>query len=373
MEGGRLVGSPGSFGCAFTPPLLCLDGQDKKKQRKVGKITEKKYGLKEIAAATRLRHLPLAPNYFYLTDPEFCKPLPADAQTDPDFERCYQSGIYKKKEKDIIQIFMPLGGKNLFSADTHPSRFDFYSFMRHLLEAGASLCIAGVIHFDIHPANILLDGRNVPRLIDFGLSFLSDTISDDTWLNLYRVLAEKPLGEVIANAEAPELFIINRQIDEMPVAEAIQIEVGRLPIVRDMNNLLSVSKDECVLDFLEFWRRSKSAQQRDWTLFWKLYWPAFDAWSIGALLLNLLRKQRSMLGFDSGLWNERKMAVENTLRGLLDFDVRRRLDCVEALSVYDPENAWLKRFGATWLKRKNEQRAVVGVLSGGDPLPEASL
>ena len=190
MEGGRLLGS-GSYGCAFTPPLIC---KDKKKRNGVGKITDKVDGEQEIHVANVLRNVPLVRNYFLLPEPESC--VPATEQRDPEFKDChplFRENEYKIPLSQTIQIFEPFGGVLPFysimnSGELHPSKFDFYGFMRHMLEAGSTLLVGGVSHFDLHPGNILLDRKGVARILDFGMAFSSKDINKDLVDNRWKVL-----------------------------------------------------------------------------------------------------------------------------------------------------------------------------------------
>jgi hypothetical protein len=60
--------------------------------------------------------------------------------------------------------------------------------------------------------------------------------------------------------------------------------------------------------------------------------------------------------FTQGEWVSRKAPVLAALHGLLHPNPHERLDCIEALSIYDPGNNWLKRFGAKWLALRAKQR-----------------
>jgi hypothetical protein len=76
MEGGRFLGS-GTYGCAFTPPLLCKSDV-KKEFGKVGKITLDVLAQQEVLIGKLIRRAPLARNYFLLPEPEACTLAPEE-------------------------------------------------------------------------------------------------------------------------------------------------------------------------------------------------------------------------------------------------------------------------------------------------------
>jgi hypothetical protein len=60
--------------------------------------------------------------------------------------------------------------------------------------------------------------------------------------------------------------------------------------------------------------------------------------------------------FANGEYKTKSNAVLATLRGMLAPNPKDRLDCVEALALFDPGNAWLARFGKKWLDARKQQR-----------------
>ena len=91
----------------------------------------------------------------------------------------------------------------------------------------------------------------------------------------------------------------------------------------------------------------------DWLAFWKLYWPTFDSWSIGVCILETLQPLLFRLEFvDSAQWKQRGSNIKSILRGMVEPNPRKRLDCVEALKLYDPDNAWFETYGASWLEQR---------------------
>lgn len=367
MEGGRFLGS-GSFGCAFTPPLAC---KSKKKQKRdsVGKITLSTAVRQEIEIANRIRQFPMAKNYFILPEPESCELAPRESQTDPGLSQCLpliRKDSRRLQYKDMKQIFMPFGGtKILFdyftNTDLHPNRFDYFGFVQHLLEAGTLLLLSRVSHFDLHPGNLIFDQNKTVRILDFGISFVGDTITEATIegraRNVKFGFEPDAAYSEIHNSEPPELTVMNAVLNGgFSVREAIDLTLYGKRIFRSMETILSYPTSISHQQLTTFWEESEFAKKKDEVAFWKTYWPGYDAWSIGCILLEVLQKLIVWPSFTSGEYAKRRTILGTCLRGLLNPNPKKRLDCAEVLSLYDPTNPILERYGQHWLQTRKQQR-----------------
>lgn len=366
MEGGRFLGS-GTYGCAFTPPLLC----DTRKQQsgKVGKITLERFADQEIQVANRIRRIPLARNYFLLPEPESCDLKAEEQQKDPGIQECRDDFASHEDELELSemkQIVMPFGGTTPFyelfrKQSLHPKQFDFLHFIRHMLEAGSILLLSGVCHFDIHPGNMLIDNHKVVRILDFGLSFptssISQTTLDGRWKRLRFGYEENAGHPANHNSEPPEITVMNAiRRNEFSVEKAVSLTILGKQVFGDMEKYLGISKESSRDDLIQFWTTSDLAKKRDFVKLWKIYWPGFDAWSVGCILIETLTNLVLLPEFIKGPFATKKTSVLATLRGLLDPNPRDRLDCIEALALFDPGNPWLNRFGQKWLAARRAQR-----------------
>ena len=366
MEGGRLLGQ-GSYGCAFTPPLLCKS-KKASKWKGVGKITEKGDALHEIKIANHLRKVPLVKNYILLPDPEYCEPAPLKEQTDKEIKDCEatsRQNSYKVQWTHSKQLFLPFGGTKplgnmIMESNIHPKYFDFFQFMRHILEAGSLLIVSGICHYDLHPNNFIQDPYGVVRILDLGQAFEVQEIDDETvgsrWKQLMFGFEKDAPNPMVTNAEAPEITIINATRNQYEEDLAIENVVQGKAIFRDIEKILGVPRQTNIRELKRFFTSSEAVTNDDWVQFYKLYWTGFDAWSIGSLLLNILKYQMSWTEFLQGEWQQKRMMVELTLKGLLHANPRKRLDCVEALFLFDPNNSWIKQFGKAWLVKRQAMR-----------------
>jgi serine/threonine protein kinase len=369
MEGGRLLGS-GTYGCAFTPPLLCKR-DSKRDYGKVGKITPDILAKQEILVANRIRKIPLSKNYFLLPEPELCELAPESKQKDPGLAECKEGFEKQDSELDLgemRQIIEPFGGTTPFyifhqSLIKNPTALDFVSFMRHMLEAGSTLLLAKVCHFDLHPGNLLVDKNKTVRILDFGLSFPTDTIGDTVvdgrWKRLRFGFEADAAHPSIHNSEPPELTVMNAiHNNEYTVEMGCKLTILGKPIFKDIETMLGKSREENYREMLEFWRTSTFARKRNYVQLWKTYWPGFDSWSIASILLWTLQSLLYSSSFMMSDTAKKFKIIQTVLLHMLDPNLRERFDCIEALSLFDPGNPWLNRFGQKWLESRRQQRGI---------------
>jgi serine/threonine protein kinase len=358
MRGGKVIGQ-GTYGCAVSPPMLCR-GQSRNEyretpQQKVGKLTSDMDAENELLISKVLRKSSLWKHYFVLPELETCEPANEGSQ---DWEACR---ITKKEDsQQLRQVISDFGGRSFSSlgtADLRPGSFDFFFFMKHLLEGGALLLSLGVVHFDLHRSNVLIDEHGVPRFLDFGMSFVGTQITEDTLSNRWKQYDPK------FDSESPEITIITGLRNKKSLAEAIDECIYEKPIFQTVEDVLDIThpqlKDQMTVFLGEDGvqeSKSKTFKKQDWLAFWKVYWPGFDSFSLGALLLNVLKIQLTFNSFvESADWKEKEAIITFILTKMTNPDPSERYDCVEALALYDPANVVLKN-SRSWLEARMKQR-----------------
>lgn len=344
LQGGRLLGS-GTYGCVFDPPLSC-EGKAVDRHH-LGKITgEVDYQI-EALAAERLGKLNVP---FFLVADKGSACRPASKQKEKDLRKC--KILESADLKGLVQFTMPQGGKDLYHRIVDNEIRDFESVLLQLLEAGAYLIAAKFVHYDISTSNVVLNQKGQLALIDFGMSFAADQINEKTLSLRWKVYNTE------YDAQPPEMDVITGMTSgEMSFQDSLAAYMKEKPALRLAETLLGLSRKKQEAELRQFCLSSRAFSKRDWLQIWRLYWPTFDSWSIGVVLLNILRILLFKPTFgQSKFWTSKGKLVKSILRGLLQANPRKRLDCVEALKIYDPENAFFEKYGNSWVESRASQR-----------------
>jgi serine/threonine protein kinase len=372
MVGGRMIGR-GNYGCIFDPPLLCRGDKAPKggmKKGKLGKLTAMTDIKSEFLAATRFRNKPEARKYFILPEIQtLCKEgihgepsINIDSQKEPDLGKC--NDIIKEEGiENMLHYQLEYGGKTLQdkmeNIQLAVKEFPFFKFMGNILEIGAYLVLNGLVHNDLHSANILLNKEYYPRLIDFGRCYAANEITKDVLDNL--AADYRPSG-------GPENVELGQITPECSTQDGLSQGYAFEIIVEDLYNkkpgllyaerLFGQSRQQQLNEFQSFWKTSKCVNQKDFVKFWNLYWPTVDAWAIGHCLASILKKfSMSNTFMTAPAWKKKFSIIKTVITGLLRASPRNRIDCVEALAIYDPMNAVvLSPSGKAWLMKKQARK-----------------
>lgn len=348
MFGGKLIGQ-GTYGCAVMPPLLCKGrARAEQNESKVGKITIEGDAKTELHISKILRESKLWKHYFILPELSSCEPVPK--QRSEDWDDCRITQEVPKNE--LLQIVSSYGGQSfssLGSINLHPRRFHYLQFFQHLLEAAALMTLKGVVHYDLHRANILVDRYGVPRLLDFGMAFSADELDYEIIDNRWKMYDPK------YDSEPPEVTVATGLRKGVAFDTVTHAAIFEKPVFKNYEVIFSESRDVLVSSLQSFCTKSKSFRRKDWLTVYKTYWPGFDAFALGAVLLNVLRTQLTWPEFvNSPSWQQKGDVVLDILKRILNPNPSLRYDCVEALALYDPQNAVLKNSEAWLAARKRE-------------------
>ena len=350
MIGGRIRGQ-GTYGCIFQPALECRGKKMKHlNSTMVGKITSKKDAKNELEIAEVLRKLPDSSNYVILTEAMKC--VPKEKQIDPDVSQCK---ITKEMEMDeMVQVIMPWGGYPLTRINLDPYVFDYFKFIEELLACGTFLVLNDLCHFDIFANNMLFDTYNKPKLIDFGFTFQPSKFTIKQLANRWRQLLASH------DTETPEVTLMIGAHDNMSIEQIIRDLEKEKPAVQRLASLCNVNPVHWGGELYQWSLDSQSFQQHDWVSCWKVYWPGFDAWSIGAVLLEILEIEMSFPAFvKSKSWIEKGPLVKNVLKGLCRAHPAFRIDAAEALSLLtDGKHPLISSgsAGSDWILDKQKTR-----------------
>jgi serine/threonine protein kinase len=257
------------------------------------------------------------------------------------------------KENQLRQLVSEFGGKSFASLsglNLRPGTFDFFRFMRHTLEGCALLALNNVVHYDLHRSNILVDALRVPRLIDFGMSFDSTNIDTTVLKNRWKEYDPK------YDSEPPEITVITGIRKGMNLQAVAKDAVYGKPVFKVYELIFGISREDVVKDLMAFLKDSKSFEKGDWVLFFQIYWPGFDSFALGAVLLHVLQTQLTWPSFvESEQWKNHGEITFKVLKEMLNVNPSERYDCVEALALMFPDSVVLKN-SDSWLAARKIQR-----------------
>jgi len=343
QEGGKIIGQ-GSYGCVFSSPLLCKNKAAIAKGHRLGKVSKVDDIKNEVQAAIDLKGKPYSELFILPDTNSICVPAPFDQQVEPDIDKC--EPFERIDPKQLLQYEMPFGGQTIRIVSSTPqASFSFVTFMGQLLEVGAALIVNRYVHNDFHTKNVLLD-KGAMHLIDFGKSFsvtrITNEMLDERWTSYGPEFAY----------EAPDMSLVIALHEKVDLEKCIKDMHDTKTSMISMERVLGVSRKDQLLELIKFWNSSKAAQKNDWVAYWKSYWPTIDAWAIGAILIDILKSRLSSPEFVQGGWAKHQEVIEGVIKGLLHSSPRKRLDCLEALALFNPMHPLVTGLGAKWLAAK---------------------
>ena len=371
QEGGRMIDS-GGYGCIFDPPLLCeTPAQNRRASRglrghRIGKISEPEDTRAEQKAAVALRNVPNAKDYFVLIYPNsICSMAPPTKQKEGQgIQTC---GVFQKKGyRGLLHYQMPWGGitiRSVFQASREKQQapFQLHAVVERLLEIGATLVLHSIVHYDIHMGNILFDEKTLlPKMIDFGFAFHADDINrgffDTRWKEY----------DAAHPVEPPEITIFTGIRKGLSTKRAFTEVAQQKRPLRDAELLVGQQRTDQAREFLAFWNSSKAAREGNYVDLFKTYWSKFDAWGVGGVLLHIYQMSSGLPAIQAQAgYAATARRLKDLIRGLVRMNPRDRMDCVEALVLWNPDNTIVTSAkGEEWLQQRDRQRKAMATALG---------
>lgn len=344
MIGGKLI-AEGAYGCVYGPALKCKSKKAPKKIAKnteikdgdpVSKLIERQYGEYEFLVAKEIQKIPLWKHYYILPH-EMCIP---DLKQ-KELKECEATKDSPKSELRLLQSLY--GGISLNNYKLNFYKDSFYDLYKYIIECTALLTLNSIIHTDIHIGNILVDGAGVPRLIDFNMALSSKAKqTDDSLLISFAIEnSQLPPDRILVNA-------VSRGKDGMMTIDAI---MKYKPVLKKIQAILGVTLKSMQDDLVEFYDTSKAIRNKDIIGWFNNYWPQIDSWAIGIIGINLLSKLLLWPNFTKGSYSTYANKINKVLKGMVEVNPRKRIDCVQALAYLEPNNYIILKYGKAWLDK----------------------
>jgi serine/threonine protein kinase len=347
QSGGKMIGD-GIYGCVFMPELRCVPHTKKKialstsskEERHISKLIDNDSASIEFNLSKSISAIPLWRNYFVVSE-SLCQP--AVKQVDPDLSRC--EAIDGRKMKEFKILSMPYRGDSLHLHRFSMDSFDFMRFAKHMIEAGALMNLFNIVHRDLHQGNVLVDSQDVPRIIDFNLSFQANqNVTASALSHRFEPnIAHEPPDSALVNA------IYQHHEYRANYEEALDRIIDKKSILRRIRSLLGTSTMEMRRDLDDFYRVSKSAKAGDTAGWFRMYWTKIDSWAIGTILVDLIVGFMNMRTFSSS-YSAIRGKLEPILRDMCQINPIKRMDCVRALYRLDPNHFIIRKYAQEWLK-----------------------
>jgi hypothetical protein len=350
ISGGRLL-DQGMYGCVFTPSLACRPGTEQRLGEEVSQALSKlipaEEAEQEIKIAKRIHRIPFHKQYFVVMD-SMCEPAVVQPK-ERELSRCDilpsdgrgETKDMEEKWEEMRLLRMRYAGKALHVAP-FSAGFSLRAFAVHLVAGGALMNLFGVVHRDLHQGNVLVDAHQVPRIIDFNLSFSvrSSKVKASDLSHKY---------EVSITQESPDSTLVNAIAHGESAMSVIQAICFQKPVIQKMVGLLGGSKKERYMELLAFYRKSNAVRSGDLERWFSLYHRVVDSWAIGAMLVELIHRLSLWPATASRIQEDVRELIP-VLRGICAVQPMARMDCVQALRRLDPNHIVLRRYGRKWLE-----------------------
>jgi serine/threonine protein kinase len=341
-SGGRLL-DQGLYGCVFVPSLTCQSGTEEKldsdpRMYQLSKLIPTEDAEQEFTISKRIHRIPFYKQYFVVTE-SMCTPVSTQPK-EKNLPKCEALDGNKLNEMRLLR--MPYQGKVLHHVQFSAHSFHLRDFAVHLIAGGALMNLFGIVHRDLHQGNILVDSSNVPRIIDFNLSITvrssSKPSSNDLLHSYDHTISQEP----------PDSTLVNAVAKGNSANQVIQSIAFRKPIVQKMVTLLGISKRDIYHSLMDHYKKSKVMRSGDIEKWFSLYYRVIDSWAIGVCLVDLILKLSLWPSFSSKIQDTVKDLIP-ILRKMCEVHPMKRIDCVQALHLMDPNHIILRRYGKKWL------------------------
>lgn len=299
QSGGKLIGE-GSYGCVYSPNLVCT--KYPRNDNYVSKLINKKDIYSEFSIVNNFKLNVIDPLQKYLLYPlDNCNISDIDFKNDNGFVGCnlVKKPLDNLKNKNTYldtinmnytNIIMVKGGEPLNSIEIN----NIESLLPILIRISLAiylLNINNICHRDLKLENILINDKDITRIIDFGISTYIDKF-------VYEFQGHKYIVWPI------DYYILINKVDKQKAFEVFQNKQNEINLQNHKINLLK--------EFNEFYENYtnnyKSINELEKESLNKL-----DVYSFGIIITILLNKLLVNKDLNMNIYNDLRKVVYNTL------------------------------------------------------------
>ena len=338
VTGGKLLDT-GTYSCIFDPPLRCKGSKTMKSRgHMISKLMTDEEATVEWEISELIRKIPLWKHYFSVSE-SICEL--GVRQIDSDLKtKCQVIKYINPSQLRILQ--MPYAGKPLYNL-TLRSDFNLMSFITHVLEACALLVVNNIIHFDLHPGNILINNNGVPHLIDFNLSLISNKSISVSELS-YRFSRNFHLPQ------QPPDYTALLGIEQGKSMNIIISNIEKKDIITHVKSILGIHSSKFRKDVIDLILNNSFIAKGDIIGWFNHYWTKIDSWAFGTYFIDMFKKH-GMLPQIGGAYQTHRIKLKKLMEKLCAVNPDERWDCVQALYYMNPNSVIIKRWGNKWLEK----------------------
>ena len=107
---------------------------------------------------------------------------------------------------------------------------------------------------------------------------------------------------------------------------------------------------------LESWyNRSKAAKVGDEVAWFNNYWRTIDSWAIAVNIIDFITKLSLWPEFSATL-NKVRGKLFPVLKLMCEVNPKRRIDCVQALSMLAPNSFIIRKYSKDWLAKVDSKQ-----------------
>jgi serine/threonine protein kinase len=331
LSGGKLL-AEGGYGCVFSPGINC-NGTSMKNKKYVSKIQRYDSSAKnEIKIGKKIEELSGFEDHFV----PVLKHCEIDIANIEDNEKDKCSIFKKSKTKDyIVMKSQYIEGEDFMDYLINQKNSvqlvsNIILSFNHLLKSLTMLESKFIVHYDLKGTNILYNvNKEIPLLIDFGLSVNMQTITNDKLKSIFYVYAPEYYIWPLETHYLCYLINKNKEPDSSELTDIVETYVDNNKALQKnfSPNFLKKYKEKCMRQLemyneLSFDERVKKILK---------YWKTFDNYSLSIMYLKFLY----YININGFIDNKFIIFLSKLLLQNIDPNPDKRLSLIETMHTFN--------------------------------------